>query len=182
MALEWLHRLHCLKRKNSPAQFFFYPISYFHGNVWNNWCNFTWCIVQAVVLAIVWEPCPPKPSAWPFLNQALSSSSFVLIRNTFLSWAIHGAVTRFCNLWSLTCPHINALCHAWGAEDNGERGHEKWGGSCEGMLCHKRVSDGHIGGLVKHAGTLKRYLACTMARLTSLSDSLKALPNCYKYR
>ena len=40
------------------------------------------------------------------------------------------------------------------------------------MLCHKRVSDGHIGGLVKHAGTLKRYLACTMAQLTSLSDPL----------
>ena len=40
---------------------------------------------------------------------------------------------------------------------------EREGMRSEGMLCHKRVSDGHIGELVKHAGTLKRYLASTMA-------------------
>ena len=29
-----------------------------------------------------------------------------------------------------------------------------------------------VGQAVKHVGTLKRYLACTMAKLTSLSDPL----------
>ena len=90
-----------------------------------------------------WDP--PQPSAGSFLNQIVSPlSSLALISNIY-SYA--GEETSFCNLWSLTCPRTFALCHAWGAEDNGERGHEKWGGSCEGMLCHKRVSDGHIGGV-----------------------------------
>ena len=68
--------------------------------------------------------------------------------NTFgLAW--HGEETKFYSLRSLTCSHISVPYHAWGTEDNGGRGHEAWGGWCEGMCkgmpCHKRVSDGHIG-------------------------------------
>ena len=186
MALEWLHWVHCLKRKNLPSQFFFYPctISYFHGNVWNNWCNFTWCIVQAAVLSIVegqvWEPCPPPPSAWPFLNRIHKTKKQMQQTNVtnkqtkltniqtnkqtneagiLLNHQLDSTLTKLIFFPVLQCLvthmplHICPLpclrlCHAWAfAMPEGLKTMERGGMRSEGMLCHKRVSAGHIGGV-----------------------------------
>ena len=53
------------------------------------------------------------------------------------------------------------------------RGCGQWGERIEGMLCHKRVSDGHIG-VGEARWNSKKVSACTMARLTSLSHPLTA--------
>ena len=151
MALEWLHWLRCLKRKNLPHNFSF-PV---HRII------FSWERLRELVHFHMMHcpSCRPR-HCWASLGTLSSQTISLTLSQPSTLFFLVGAYKQYiylrwctnqiCNLWSLTCPRINALCHAWGAADNGERELR--------ACCVTREWATDILGLVKHAGTLKRYL------------------------
>ena len=152
MALEWLHWLRCLKRKNLPHNFSFpRPLYIFMGTSERIGATSHDALSKLSSSALLGKSgnlVLPNHQLDPFSTK---HSPFFLVgahikQYIYLRWCTN----QICNLWSLTCPRINALCHAWGAVDNGERELR--------ACCVTREWATDILGLVKHAGTLKRYL------------------------